>query len=119
MRHRKGYKKIGRRCDARASMMDNLVTSMLKSGYIVTTAVKAKALRPYLERIITKARNGKDRLDIRRAVSARIFSEDAVKNLFSDVVTKFADRQGGYTKITKLGYRYSDSSLMAKIEFVA
>ncbi len=116
MRHRKRVVKLGRTASHRRALMSNLASSLISYKKIKTTAAKAKALRSFIERLITKARRGD--LHSRRTVLKHIHQRDIVQELFDEVAPKFADRPGGYTRVTKIGRRRSDSSEMALIELV-
>jgi large subunit ribosomal protein L17 len=97
-------------------ILANLATDLFRHGRITTTEAKAKALRPYAEKLITKARQGD--LPARRQVLAKLHDRDVVAFLFEDVAPRFADRDGGYTRILKLGPRKGDRAPMALIELV-
>lgn len=97
-------------------ILSNLAASLIEDEEIETTAARAKVLRPYVEKIITKARRGD--LHARRLVLRKIPNTQVVTKLFDDVGPRYADRPGGYTRITKLGPRRGDGAEMAKIELV-
>jgi large subunit ribosomal protein L17 len=99
-------------------MMANLAASLIISdtGAITTTVPKAKALRPYVEKLITKAKNGG--VHNQRQVVATIHDKDAAHRLFEEIGPRYADRNGGYTRILKLGPRHGDNAPMARIELV-
>ncbi len=97
-------------------MMANLAAHLIVSEGIVTTVPKAKALRPYAERLVTKAKKGG--VHRQRQVVARIHDRDATHKLFSEIGPRYADRNGGYLRILKLGPRPGDNAPMARIEFV-
>lgn len=97
-------------------ILANLAADLFRHGRITTTEAKAKALRPYAERLITKARQGD--LPARRQVLAKLHDRDVVGYLFDEVAPRFADRDGGYTRILKLGPRKGDRAPMALIELV-
>ena len=106
-------------------MLSNLAASLIEHGRIQTTLTKAKALRPFIEKAITKAKHAaaktekKDQIHLRRLVLADIRNEDAVTKLFNETYKDFANRSGGYTRIYKLGaQRQSDAAELALIEFV-
>lgn len=106
-------------------MLSNLAASLIEHGRIQTTLTKAKALRPFIEKAITKAKHAaaktekKDQLHLRRLVLSDIRNEDAVTKLFNETHKDFANRSGGYTRIYKLGpQRISDAAELALIEFV-
>ena len=96
--------------------MSNLSASLINEEQIRTTVVRAKMLRPYVEKIITKARRGD--LHARRLVLAKIQDTEVVTKLFDEIGPRYAERPGGYTRITKLGPRRGDGAEMAKIELV-
>lgn len=116
MRHRKTISKLGKTASHRHALMANLASALIISKKIKTTKAKAKALRRYIEPLITKARTGT--LASRRLVLKHIPRKEIVKELFDEIATKFVDRPGGYTRITKLGQRNSDTAEMTLIEFV-
>jgi large subunit ribosomal protein L17 len=97
-------------------MLANLAAHLFASEAIVTTEAKAKALRPYAERLITKAKRGG--VHQQRLVVARIHDKDIVSKLFREIGPRYEDRNGGYTRILKLGPRAGDSAPMARIELV-
>ena len=106
-------------------MLSNLAASLIEHGRIQTTLTKAKALRPFVERVITKAKQAaaktekKDAIHLRRLALADVRNEDAVTKLFNETYKEFENRNGGYTRIYKLGQRrISDAAEMALIEFV-
>lgn len=116
MRHRKKKIILGREAGPRLALMRSLAESLILHGSIKTTSAKARALRPYVERLVTKAKSGT--VTDRRYARAKLFTETAVKKLFSDVAPKYKERSGGYIRITKLGRRVSDAGETARIEFV-
>jgi large subunit ribosomal protein L17 len=125
MRHNKHHASLGVTREHRAAMLSNLASSLIEHGRIQTTLTKAKALRPFIEKAITKAKHAaaktdkKDQIHLRRLVLADIRNEDAVTKLFNETHKEFANRNGGYTRIYKLGpQRISDAAEMALIEFV-
>jgi len=97
-------------------MLANLAASLFEAGHVVTTEAKAKALRPYAERLITKAKRGG--LHDQRRVVATIHDKGATHKLFADIGPKYAQRSGGYLRILKLGTRPGDNAPMARIELV-
>jgi large subunit ribosomal protein L17 len=103
-------------------MMGNLVASLIAAEAIVTTEAKAKALRPVVEKCVTKAKKaaGDDdrRVDLQRQVVAFIRDKDMAHKLFAEIGPRYTDRSGGYTRILKLGPRHGDNAPMARIEFV-
>ncbi|MFQ5555271.1 MAG: 50S ribosomal protein L17 [Acidimicrobiia bacterium] len=97
-------------------ILSNLAAALIEEERITTTVTKAKLLRPYVEKIVTKARSGE--LHDRRLVLRKIQNTEVVTKLFDDIGPRYADRPGGYTRIVKLGPRRGDGSEMALIEFV-
>ena len=97
-------------------ILSNLAASLIDEEEVTTTVAKAKVLRPYVEKMITKARKGD--LHSRRLVLRKIQDTEVVTKLFDDVGPRYVDRPGGYTRITKLGPRRGDGAEMAKIELV-
>jgi len=116
MRHRHGYRKLGRTSAHRAALLKNLSISLIEHGKIETTAVKAKELRSYVEKLITTA--GKNDSNAHRAVFAALQSKEATKTLVNEIAPKYVDRAGGYTRITKTRIRRGDATTMAFIELV-
>jgi len=117
MRHRKHSNQLGVKKEHREALLANLSTALLTHGRIKTTLKKAKALRPFVEKVITLAKNGS--LHSRRMAISRVRDTDAVHGLFDDKVEQFRDREGGYTRIYKLGTRRGDAAEMALIELIA
>lgn len=109
-------KRLGGSAAHQKSLMRNQATELFRHGGITTTEAKAKFLRPYAEKLITKAKNGD--LHNRRLVIAELKDRDVVAHLFEEVAPRFADRPGGYTRIVKLGPRKGDNAKMALIELV-
>lgn len=118
MRHRVSKKKLNRTTDHRRALLKNLSVSLILEGHVQTTLAKAKFFKPYVEKLVTKAKNAQDMHNI-TLVNSKLGSEIATRKLFSDIATSYADRKGGYTKITKLGFRSGDKAPMAKIEWVS
>jgi large subunit ribosomal protein L17 len=116
MRHRKKGAKLGRSVSHRKALLKNLSKELIKNGKIKTTHPKAKALRPYIEKLITLGKN--DTLHSRRQAYKKIGNRELVKILFDHIAPQYKDRNGGYTRIIKLGYRENDSAPLAFIEFV-
>ncbi len=114
MRHRKAGRKLGRKSNHRISMLRNMVTSFFGDERIETTDAKAKELRKLVEKMITLGKQGN--LHARRYALAVIKDRKIVKKLFDDIGPRFQDRQGGYTRIFKAGYRPGDGALMSVIE---
>ncbi len=116
MRHRMNQRRLGRYGSHRRAMLGNLAASLFVEGSIVTTETRAKELRRVAEKLITKAKAGT--LNDRRLVIARMPHKVAVNALFGDIAPRFKERNGGYTRIVKLGNRVGDASPMAVIELV-
>ena len=116
MRHGKKHNHLGRTTSHRKAMMSNMATSLIIHKRITTTLAKAKALRVYVEPILTKSKN--DTTHSRRTVFSYLQDKDAVTELFRDIATKIADRPGGYTRIIKMENRLGDNAEMALIELV-
>ncbi len=116
MRHRKSGRKLGRTSSHRDAMFRNMVTSLFEHERIVTTAQKAKEVRPIAEKMITLAKRGD--LHARRQALSYIRSKDVVAKLFGEISEQFAERNGGYTRIIKTGVRKGDAASMAIIELV-
>lgn len=116
MRHNKKKFTLGRESAPRKALMRNLATSLVIHGSVKTTAAKAKALRTVIEPIITRARRG-NMLD-RALIAKALFTKIAVKKMMQEIGPMYKDRNGGYTRITKLGIRSNDAAEMAVIEFV-
>ncbi|HSH09766.1 MAG TPA: 50S ribosomal protein L17, partial [Oceanipulchritudo sp.] len=123
MRHQKHRFQLGRKKEHRAALMCNLGAALLRHGRIQTTLPKAKALRPFIEKIITLAKKAEGAspekaLHYRRLAMARIRDKDAVATLFNDRAAAFTGRTGGYTRIYKLGTRIGDAAEMAVIQLI-
>ncbi len=116
MRHRKHSNQLGVKKEHREALLANLSTALLTHGRIRTTLKKAKALRPFVEKVITLAKKGD--LHNRRMAIARVRDTDAVHELFDEKVEQFRERNGGYTRIYKLGTRRGDAAEMALIELI-
>ena len=116
MRHRVSGYKLGRKSGDRKALFRNLVTDCLKRGKIRTTRAKAKAIQPKLEKMITLGRKGT--LNDRRIASSFIFDKDVVDSLFSVLGKRFENRNSGFTRITKLGYRKGDSSPIVELSIL-
>lgn len=116
MRHRKGGFKLQRNPSARRALLRGLTTSVILHERIETTVTKAKAVRPRVEKVITLAK--RDTLHARRQAAAYLFEPRAVKKLFDTIGPRFADRQGGYTRIMRLGTRSGDGAEIAILELL-
>ena len=111
-----GYRKLGRPTDERRAILRNLVTALLDNGKLETTVTRAKETRKIAEKMITLAKRGD--LHARRQALSYINSEAVVAKLFSEIAPNYAERNGGYTRIYKLGPRRGDSAEMAIVELV-
>ena len=111
-----GYRKLGRPTDQRRAMLRSLVTSFLKHGKIETTETRAKETRKLAEKMITLAKRGD--LHARRQVLAFVHEEEVVQNLFDNVAPKYAERNGGYTRMYKKGPRRADGAEVVILELV-
>lgn len=116
MRHNKKFNHLGRTASHREAMLANMAVSLIRHKRIATTLAKAKALRVYVEPILTKAKE--DTTHSRRLVFKKLQNKEAVTELFRDVSVKIADRPGGYTRILRTGYRLGDNAQMCIIELV-
>ena len=116
MRHRKSGRKLGRKAGHRRAVMSNLASQLIEHKRIKTTDAKAKALRMFIEPLVTFARRGD--LHARRQVLRKIPREEIVSILFNDIGPAYSDRDGGYTRIIKLGFRDNDCAPVSIIEFV-
>src|SRR5437870_5287088 len=116
MRHQKKTIKLGRTAEHRKALLANQVCSLIEHERIKTTLAKAKAVRPIAEKMVTLGKNGS--LHARRTALATLRQKNAVKKLFDNIALRSANRNGGYTRIVRLGQRKSDSALVAFIEWV-
>ena len=116
MRHGKKINHLGRTASHRSALLSNMASSLIESKRITTTVAKAKALRKYVEPLITKAKD--DSTHSRRVVFSYLQNKDSVKTLFGEVVEKVGSRPGGYTRIIKLGKRLGDNAEMCVMELV-
>lgn len=116
MRHNKKFNHLSRTASHRAAMLSNMACSLIKHKRITTTLAKAKALKKFVEPLITRSKN--DTTTSRRVVFRYLQDKYAVTELFKEISTKVADRPGGYTRIIKLGFRKGDAAEMAFIELV-
>jgi len=117
MKHHSKTRKLGRTKSVRKALIRSLAEALILNGKIKTTEAKAKELRPFIEKLITKGKKGD--LAARRVAISRLIGVQLVGKLFSEIAPKFADRNGGYTRVVKLPARGGDGSKMAIIEFVA
>ena len=116
MRHQKKTVKLGRKAEHRKALLANQVCSLIEHQRIRTTLAKAKAVRPLAEKMVTLGKKGS--IHARRTAFAMLRQKDAVKKLFDEVAPRTADRNGGYTRIVKLGQRKSDAAPIAYLEWV-
>jgi len=116
MRHRKSFNHLGRTSSHRKAMLSNMAASLILHKRITTTVAKAKALRSYVEPLITKSKD--DTTHSRRIAFSYLQSKEAVTELFREIAKKVGDRPGGYTRILKLGNRLGDNADMAMMELV-
>ena len=116
MRHKVGTAKLKRDVGARNSLLKNMVTSVILTDYIVTTVPKAKAVKPLVEKMITLAK--RDTLHTRRQAASFLETPASVKKLFDSIGPKFSQRNGGYTRIVRLGFRKGDGAELCKLELV-
>ena len=116
MRHARAGKKLGRDSAHRKALYSNLAGSLIQHGRIETTEAKAKAVKPFAEKMITLGKRGD--LHARRQALAALRSNDVVHRLFADIAPRFAERPGGYTRIVKIGPRQGDAAPMVLLELV-
>lgn len=116
MRHKLKLKKLNRTSSHRKAMMANMAVSLIMNEQIKTTVVKAKVIRPYVEKLVTKARKGT--LAARRDIISIIKDKNAAEKLMSVLAARYSERPGGYLRIIKSGFRYGDVAPMAYIEFI-
>ncbi|MEK7208462.1 MAG: 50S ribosomal protein L17 [Patescibacteria group bacterium] len=116
MRHSNRNKKFGREKNQRRALMRTLAHSLFRDGRIETTEAKAKALRPFAERLITHAKSGT--LASRRLIAARLGGTAALAKLYKEIAPRCAKRSGGYSRVVKAGMRRSDGAKMAVIELI-
>jgi large subunit ribosomal protein L17 len=116
MRHGFAHRKLNRTASHRKAMFANMSAALIKHEQIVTTLPKAKELRPIVEKLITLGKRGD--LHARRQAISQIRDEDQVRKLFAVLGERYRERQGGYIRILKAGFRYGDNAPMAVIEFV-
>ena len=116
MRHGKVHRKLNRTAEHRKAMFANMAASLIKHEQIITTQPKAKELRPIVEKLVTLAKKGG--LSARRQALAEIRDVGQVKKLFDVIGPRYKERNGGYTRIMKAGFRYGDNASKAVIEFI-
>ena len=122
MRHGMAHRKLNRTHEHRKAMFANMSCALIKHEQITTTLPKAKALRPIVEKLVTLAKKGnadeKRTLHLRRLATSRLRDKDMAKKLFDTLGPRYAERDGGYIRIMKAGFRYGDNAPLAVIEFV-
>ena len=116
MRHGIAHRKLNRTASHRKAMFANMAASLIEHEQIVTTLPKAKEMKPFMDKLITLAKRGD--LHARRQAISKVRDEAAVRKLFDVFGERYKDREGGYTRVLKAGFRYGDMALMAIIEFV-
>ena len=116
MRHNKKFNHLGRTASHRNAMLSNMACSLIKHKRITTTVAKAKALKKFVEPLITKSKD--DTTNSRRVVFSNLQDKQVVTELFKEISVKIADRPGGYTRIIKIGHRLGDNAEMCFIELV-
>lgn len=118
MKHRVVRNILGRDADHRKSLLKNLATSLVTFGKIETTLAKAKFVKPYVEKLITKAKNGKSFNNV-KYLKTKLTTDEAVRNILEKVAPALADRKGGYTRIVRIGLRAGDNATMSRIEILS
>jgi large subunit ribosomal protein L17 len=116
MRHGHAHRKLGRTTSHRTAMFANMAASLIKHEQIVTTLPKAKELRPFVEKLVTLAKRGD--LHARRIAISRVRDVEQVGKLFGTLGPRYAERNGGYIRVLKAGFRFGDNAPLAVIEFV-
>ena len=116
MRHRKGYRKLGKDTAHRKSMMRNLASSLVRHERITTTLARAKEIRGEVEKLVTLGKRGD--LHARRQIGSYLYDNEAARKVFADLAPRFKDRPGGYLRILKRGVRFGDGAKLATIQFV-
>ncbi len=116
MRHRKAGRKLSRKADHRKAMFRNMITSLLRNERVQTTDAKARELRRFTEKIITLGKRGD--LHARRLAARTIGDKEVLHKLFAELGPRYADRQGGYTRLIKIGFRKGDDAPVTLVELV-
>jgi large subunit ribosomal protein L17 len=116
MRHRKAGRKLNRTSTHRSALFANMASALIKHEQIVTTLPKAKELRPFVDKLVTLAKKGD--LAARRMAISKVRDQDMVRKLFDTIGPRYEERNGGYTRVLRAGYRDGDSAPVAVIEFV-
>lgn len=116
MRHHNANRKFGRSSNQRRALLRSLAGNLIVTGKIVTTEAKAKELRPYIEKLVSKGKEGT--VAAKRLITSRLGVASRAKKLVNEIAPKYSDRKGGYTRVVKMPKRKSDGSKMAVVEFV-
>ena len=116
MKHKIKGKKLNRTSSHRKALFKNMAQAIIKHEQIITTVPKAKTMKPIIDKLITLGKKGS--LHARRQAFSQLRDNDMVSKLFNDLATRYADRQGGYSRVLKAGFRYGDSAAMAVFELV-
>ena len=116
MRHRIKGKKLNRSSSHRKALFKNMAQAIIKHEQIITTLPKAKTMKPIIDKLITLGKKGS--LHARRQAFSQLRDNNMVSKLFGDLATRYAERQGGYSRVLKAGYRYGDAAAMAVLELV-
>lgn len=118
MRHRVVTKSLSRDTAHRKALRKNLATDLIKNESIVTSVAKAKYVRPYIENLVTKANKKADKLSLLGYLRSHLTTEESIRKLMDEIAPKYKNRQGGYTRIVRVGNREGDNSSLARISFV-
>tara|TARA_B100000963_G_scaffold222361_1_gene193884 strand:- start:68 stop:508 length:441 start_codon:yes stop_codon:yes gene_type:complete len=116
MKHRIKGKKLNRSSSHRKALFKNMAQAIIKHEQIITTLPKAKTMKPIIDKLITLGKKGS--LHARRQAFSQLRDNNMVSKLFGDLATRYAERQGGYSRVLKAGYRYGDAAAMAVLELV-
>jgi len=116
MKHRIKGKKLNRTSSHRKALFKNMAQALIKHEQIITTLPKAKTMKPIIDKLITLGKKGN--IHARRRAFSQLRDNNMVSKLFGDLATRYADRQGGYTRVLKAGFRYGDAAAMAVLELV-
>ena len=116
MRHNLAHRKLNRTSAHRKAMLANMAASLIEHEQIITTLPKAKEMKPFMDKLVSLAKKGD--LSARRQAIARVRDETAIRKLFDTFAKRYADRNGGYTRVLKAGFRHGDNAPMAVIELV-
>ena len=116
MRHGKSGRRLNRTASHRKAMFQNMANALIKHEQIITTLPKAKTMKPIIDKLITLGKKGS--LHARRQAFSQLRDNNMVSKLFGDLATRYAERQGGYSRVLKAGYRYGDAAAMAVLELV-